>query len=265
MTNDFEKMINGFEKMWWEAFGECDPFVRDTTLPPRFLEKYQVGLLLREPTFCDASYKIGGFIAPDRFLIFSSNARIFDKASPQAWGHCVWPTGRCFRIIDKITHQNKSQITLLEIPDEILRFFYQRELGKLEQYFVKQARKIFDENVNADPIPELNTEDWRQKVVSPIGINHQGDYFPLGDEVGPTGGTGKWFEIVGFSPIGPNDNVEITDAIRIGDVVYFERIAPEEIVLRVLILEKAGDYVGKKYRIERSDRPGALTLIELTY
>jgi hypothetical protein len=85
------------------------------------------------------------------------------------------------------------------------------------------------------------------------------------DEVGPTGGTGKWFEIVGFSPIGPNDNVEITDAIRIGDVVYFERIAPEEIVLRVLILEKAGDYVGKKYRIERSDRPGALTLIELTY
>lgn len=147
-----------------------------------FLEKYHVGLLLREPTFCDASYKIGGFVAPDRFLIFSSNARSLDQDAPQPWGLCIWPTGRCIRIIDKIIQQDKSQITLLEIPDGILRLFEQRELEKLEQHFVKHARQIFEENVNAAPVPELNTEDWRQRLVYPIGINDQGDYFTLWDE-----------------------------------------------------------------------------------
>jgi hypothetical protein len=53
-------MTTDQEKLWHEAFDQCGAFVRDTALPSGFLKKYRVGLLLREPTFCDASHKIGG-------------------------------------------------------------------------------------------------------------------------------------------------------------------------------------------------------------
>ena len=256
-------MTNDLEAKWCETFGKCSPFVRDTTLPPVFLEKYQIGLLLRDPTFCDASYKIGGFVAPDRFLIFSSNARTLDQDALQPWGLCIWPTGRCFRIIDKIIQQYKFQITLLEIPEELLHLFEQRHLRKLEQHFVKQAHKIFEENVNAVPVPELNTEDWRQKLVAPIGINDQGDYFPLWDET-DSPDDAMSIKMIGFSPLEPGDQIEMTDEIRQGDVVYFERLGPKELTLKRLLPENAGSHVGKKYRIVQDSRPGLIILTEET-
>lgn len=43
-----------------EAFTECGAFYRDAVLPPDVLSLYQVGVLFREPTFCDSTYKFGG-------------------------------------------------------------------------------------------------------------------------------------------------------------------------------------------------------------
>lgn len=91
------------------VFGECGAFVRDTTLPDTVLAKYKVGVLLREPTYCDASHKLGGFIAPHRFLIFSSQARSLDELAPQPWGLCVWQRGRVFKVINRLTDDEHVQ------------------------------------------------------------------------------------------------------------------------------------------------------------
>jgi len=82
-------MTDHIEDLLYAAFDKPSVFVRDTTLPPGFLDKYCVGQLLREPTFCDASYKIGGFVAPHRFLIISASATCLDEVASQLWGLCI--------------------------------------------------------------------------------------------------------------------------------------------------------------------------------
>ena len=45
-TSGSGSMATDLEKLWRESFDQCGAFVRDTTLPAGFLEKYRVGLLL---------------------------------------------------------------------------------------------------------------------------------------------------------------------------------------------------------------------------
>jgi tetratricopeptide (TPR) repeat protein len=164
------------------TFSECAPLFRDTTLPISILKRYKVGLFLREPTYCDASYKIGGFVAPHRFLIISSNARCLDTIAPTPWGLCVWQRGRVFKIIDYIEQAAYTQITLLEVPENLLDFFCNSELNSLEQSFVIQSRETFYQCIEMSPLPELNTNEWRERLVYPIGIDDEGGYFTLFSE-----------------------------------------------------------------------------------
>src|SRR5262249_49083529 len=114
------------------VFGKCGAFVRDTSLTDSVLVKYGVGVLLRELAFCDASHKLGGFVAPKRFLIFSSQARCLDELVPQPWGLCVWQPGRIFKVIDRLTDGEHVQVTLLEIPEDLLGLFLGADANSIE-------------------------------------------------------------------------------------------------------------------------------------
>ena len=218
-------MTTDIEKLWHASFDQCSAFVRDTTLPQGFLQKYRVGLLLREPTFCDASYKLGGFVAPHRFLIISSHAKCLDDVAPQPWGLCVWQTGTFFKVIDNTVGQGRAQVTLLEIPAELVSLFTGDNLSELEHSFALQARQAFEQYLNAAPIPELNTEEWRQRLIYPIGINAQGEPFPRCNEIEPESSDGPSLEIVGSSPTNIGDEIKVVDAVRRGDIVWFDRIS----------------------------------------
>lgn len=252
-----------FERLWHAAFDECGAFVRDTTLKPGLLEQYRIGMLLREPTFCDASYKIGGFVAPHRFLIISSNARCLDEVAPQPWGLCVWQTGRFFKVIDVVTRSKRAQITLLEIPEALLELFANEQLGELERSFVVQSRETFEQCLDADPIPELDSDEWRQRLVYPIGIDDQGVPFPLGVENAEPVSAGTNFEIAGTPPTEVGDEVQVVDEIRRGDVVWFERVGPKHVLMRVFEEARDGHCSGRKYRVERGSRPGVIKLTEV--
>src|SRR5262245_3949860 len=119
-------------------FEQCTALIRDTTLDEGILPKYKIGLFLREPTFCDATHKIAGFVAPNRFLLISSNAKCLDDFTPNPWGLCLWVSGRIFKVIDRISDSGLIQITLLEIPDQFLEWFCNDELNSLERSFVEQ-------------------------------------------------------------------------------------------------------------------------------
>lgn len=161
------------------VFGECGAFVRDTKLPDAVLVRYRVGVLLREPTYCDASHKLGGFVAPHRFLIFSSQARSLDELAPQPWGLCVWQRGRIFKVIDRLTDGERVQVTLLEIPEDLLRLFLSEDANSIEQAFIEHGRRLLDDCRRASPVPELDTDEWRSRLVYPVGVDADGRYFPL--------------------------------------------------------------------------------------
>ena len=163
------------------TFAECGAFVRDTTLPDAVLGKYRIGVLLRERTFCDASHKLGGFVAPHRYLIFSSQARSLDELTPQPWGLCVWQLGRVFKVIDRLTDGHRVQITLLEIPEHLVEPFLRVDPNPIEQAFIEHGRGLFDDCRLAPPMPELDTDEWRDRLVYPVGIDDDGRYFPLYD------------------------------------------------------------------------------------
>jgi CHAT domain-containing protein/tetratricopeptide (TPR) repeat protein len=161
------------------VFGECSAFARDTVLPEKALVRYEVGVLLREPTFCDASHKLGGFVAPHRFLIFSSQARSLDGLTPQPWGLCLWARGRIFKVIDRLTDGEHVQVTLLEIPADLLSLFLNDDAKVIEQQFIEHGRTIFRDCRLAPAVPELDTDQWRSRLKYPVGVDDDGHYFPL--------------------------------------------------------------------------------------
>jgi len=164
----------------YAVYERCAPLFRDTELPPGVLEKYKVGLFLREPTFCDTTYNLSGFIAPHRFLFISSSARCLDGiGEDRGWGLCVFQRGRIFKVIDRIGDGLRTQITLLEIPPDLLEFFSALELNDLEKSFVEQSRETFRQALEMKPLPELDNERWKQRLVFPVGVDDGGRYFPL--------------------------------------------------------------------------------------
>lgn len=162
----------------FEAFADCSPFYRDTTLSESVLAKYRVGLLLREPTFCDASYKFGGFAAPHRYLIISANARcVDDLAENPNRGHCLWMTGSIFKVIGLCSEGRNIQITLLEIPEELKTQFITPSLSEMEQVFADLALKQFQDALHIPPDRELASAGWLDRLTYPVGVSDDGGYF----------------------------------------------------------------------------------------
>ncbi len=161
-----------------EAFAECSTFYRDTTLPPEVLKLYKVGLLFREPTFCDTTYKFGGFAISHRYLIISANARCIDAFSQYPeWGLCIWQTGRIFKVISTHTISTFTQITLLEVPETLREEFTTAHLSEMEDRFVHQAAEQFKAALAAPPLPEHQTRLWLDRLELPVGIDDSGQFF----------------------------------------------------------------------------------------
>lgn len=71
------------------------------------------------------------------------------------------------------------------------------------------------------------------------------------------------FEIEGPAPKQLGEVVQTADAIRRGDVVWFERIAPGEVLMRVVPPEQVAAFAAAKYRVDRGAQPGTIKLMYL--
>ncbi len=161
-----------------EAFGNCTAFYRDTTLSEEVLRMYQVGIIFQEPTFCDATYKRGGLLAPHRYQIISSNAHCLDAVSAHPeWGLCIWRRGTYFKVLDLTHHGDYSQVTLLDIPEDLISYAKMEIFTEIEQDFVTQAAADFKEAVNLPPLAELLSAVWLDRLTYPLGIDDQQAYF----------------------------------------------------------------------------------------
>ena len=160
-----------------QAFSTLFAYYRDTELAPGFLARYEVGLLMRDPTFLFVTEHFGGFCAPHRFLILSENARHLGgfSASPEM-GICALLPDTIMKVIAVHQQAGYAQVTLLEIPEASQGTFTTEHLSEFEQSLVDKAQQRFQEALTLHPRPELTTADWLERVRPPVGINDAGEF-----------------------------------------------------------------------------------------
>ena len=173
------------------AYSGHDAFYRDTILPPHVLSLYEVGIVFREPSLCDATHKFGGFAAPHRYLIISTSGTCLDPLSRDSeLGHCVWLPGRLFKVIGVQRGEDHAQVTLLEIPEGLRRQFTTAHLMEMELSFAEQAGAQFEAALRAPALPEHANRAWLDRLTYPLGVDRRGQFFecwrPGADRLGPT-------------------------------------------------------------------------------
>ena len=166
-----------FDEIYNQTFSGLTLFYRDTTLAEDLILKYKAGQIIVERGFIDMSFKGNGLETNLRYLIASSNATdlsFFPES--EKWGHILLPAKCFFKVLDIYKIGDKTQIFLLEIPASAVPFFANADTN-IEEEIIEKARKSFEEKVNAIPIPELQTPEWRKRTEFPIGMNDKGDFF----------------------------------------------------------------------------------------
>ncbi|MCK9640107.1 MAG: hypothetical protein M0R39_09385 [Prolixibacteraceae bacterium] len=166
------------EKIYKQTFSGLTFFYRDITLSEGLILKYQIGQILTERGFTDMTYKDGGLVTNCRYLIASANAKDLSTFNPDAkqFGHALLTSNAFFKVLDIYKIGNKTQIFLLEIPATAVDFFA-NVTSNIENDITKKAREGFDTKINSEPIPELQTQDWKDRIEFPIGMNEKGEFF----------------------------------------------------------------------------------------
>lgn len=173
------------EEIYNQTFSGLTLFYRDTTLSESLMSKYQIGQILTEPGFTDMTTMGGGLVTNCRYLIASTHAKDLSAFNQDAkqFGHVLLPsnilTSNAFlKVLDIYKIGNKTQIFLLEIPATAVDFFA-KVTSTIENDITKKAREGFDTKINAEPIPELQTQDWKERTESPIGMNENGEFMQV--------------------------------------------------------------------------------------
>lgn len=161
-----------------ETFSDLKLFYRDTNLTDNLIEKYKVGQIIKEKGFTDMTSMGGGLSGNFRYLIASANAKDLSKFNPDSAkiGHFLLDEITFFKVLDIQKIENKTQVFLLQIPDNSLSLF-KNSTSNIEEEITEKARQKFISKINALLIPELQTENWKEKTKLPIGMNDLGEMF----------------------------------------------------------------------------------------
>jgi len=150
---------------------------RDINLPETMIAKYSRGNIIMERGFVDSSSSGGGITANLRYLIISSQ----NKSMPsmfQDFGLCTISSGSYFKVIDVFNNNGKTQVALLHIPQKAVDFFASC-LTNHEEFIVEQSRENFLAKMNIEAVPELQNEEWLERVKYPLGMDDDGNFFEL--------------------------------------------------------------------------------------
>lgn len=171
---DTQKITEIYNK----TFAGLTLFYRDVELDENLIQKYQTGQILEEKGFTDISYKGGGITTNLRYLIASSFAKDVSSIMPDTvdCGRVMLSSGSYFKVIDIYKIGQKTQICLLNILKEDVDFFYNAK-SNIEDEIVQKARESFDTKIKNDPIPELQSQMWKDITNFPIGMSDSGEFF----------------------------------------------------------------------------------------
>jgi len=165
------------ESIFNETFSGLKLFYRDTTLPENLISTYKVGQIIREKGFVDMTFIGGGLSGNLRYLIASADAKDLSVFNPDSSkiGHYLL-SDAFFKVLDIQEKDNKTQVFLLHIPENSIPLF-KNSTSNIEEEIIEKAEKRFREKTNLPLIPELQTEDWKERTKLPIGMSENGELF----------------------------------------------------------------------------------------
>jgi transcriptional regulator NrdR family protein len=169
------------------TYRDLQMYVRDVNLPEAVASKYTRGQILRERAFVDMTAYILGMVTAHRYTILSNHVTNLCQTNEQtaAWGLHVANRDSYYRVMDKYEYRGKEQILLLHLPDDNWQLFtdywqlFTSRKILLDKELVTASRKRFTETCRLAPIPELASSEWLERLVSPIGLDNNGNLFDL--------------------------------------------------------------------------------------
>ena len=172
MTNEeVEKIIN-------EVFPGLTLYYRDADLSKEIISNYQAKQILLEPAFIDCS-QMGGYPTGNlRYLIASNKAADLGRVQPEVakYGMMVLNAGSFFKVLDIYEIDGYTQVLLLHIPSQAVDFFKITN-SNLEQTVIDKCRALFEKRMTDEIIPELNEEEWKQRIDFPVGMSKEGKLY----------------------------------------------------------------------------------------
>lgn len=158
------------------TFTGASRYVRDVNLDERFASKYEIGQILLEKAFVDASDRIGGMVTTHRYLILSSYmADLSQFEEGTNWGLHTANRDSKFKVVDIFEVDGKTQILLLHLPNAFEGVFENKT--DVEEEFIENERENFKKDLKKDVIKELAAEEWLERCKFPIGMNDEGEFF----------------------------------------------------------------------------------------
>ena len=158
------------------TFVGASRYVRDVNLDEKLAGRYEIGQIIHERGFVDASKRIGGMVTSHRYLILSSYMADFSGFEDGTnWGLHVANRGSKFKVVDIYTVGDKTQILLLQLPDGFESAFVNRT--GVEEEFIERERENFEKDLKRDVIEELAGEIWLERCKFPLGMDENGEFF----------------------------------------------------------------------------------------
>lgn len=171
------------EDFFNQTFPGLELLYRDVELSKSLISKYKVGQIIQERGFVDTTKFGGGISTSLRYIIASAHGKglsAFDSIASKC-GLILISPGAYFKVLDICMKMNKTQILLLQIPEAGVELFSSTDIN-LEQQIIEKAQQRFDEQLNAEPIAELLTDNWKERTKFPIGMDDLGNFFSLSFE-----------------------------------------------------------------------------------
>ncbi|WP_291147344.1 hypothetical protein [Flavobacterium sp. UBA7680] len=161
-----------------DTFSGLKLYYRDTDLPDNLISNYKIGQIIQEKGFTDMTSIDGGLSGNFRYLIASAHAKDLSKFNPDSAkiGHFLLDTIAYFKVLDIQKIGNKTQVFLLNIPDNSI-LLLKNSSSNLEDEIIEKARRKFESKIHLALIPELQTESWKERTKSPLGMNDDGELF----------------------------------------------------------------------------------------
>lgn len=170
-TDEIEAIIES-------SYRDLGVFVRDTEIPPEILAKYEPGLIFREKGLTYASYRFGGQTANCRYVIFS-NHMPKKQPDPENFGLCLAEKGSVFKVIGRQENDKGAWVMLLHLPGENYWKAFEGFESPVDADMVKSCLAFLKEMDKQPPIDELLLAEWVESVKYPVGIDENGEFFPL--------------------------------------------------------------------------------------
>lgn len=156
---------------------------RDVNLTYEQASKYEVGMIIREKAHVDASRRVMGMVTSHRYAILSNHMEEPTGKELELgpnWGLRVAPPDSYFKVLGKHTCQGKTVIFLLHLHNQDWKLFRNTVVDS-DAELIRNCIARFEAKCAKPPVPDLMMPNWLERCAFPIGMDNQGNLFPLED------------------------------------------------------------------------------------